>query len=181
MSSDPLIAAVLYLLWAFLPESALHTIGVTYYPPRYWVVHHGATSQTSLRLLAVAVPVSVAAAVVAVFWAYEMCAVSMPIINNSHRTHSVNACSVPPLTSTKWLHGAPALVLWRPTRCITDQYSKSPASVGLAVPMAACSQTIPPLADIHPVVMSRVMYTQRTSLAEAQQAWDIIVASPKQP
>lgn len=27
-----------YILWAYLPESVLHSIGVTYYPDRYWAV-----------------------------------------------------------------------------------------------------------------------------------------------
>jgi len=31
-------AYICYLLWAYLPERVLHSIGVTYYPDRYWAV-----------------------------------------------------------------------------------------------------------------------------------------------
>ena len=29
---------VLFLLWAYLPESVLHAHGITYYPSKYWAV-----------------------------------------------------------------------------------------------------------------------------------------------
>jgi phosphatidylinositol glycan class P protein len=27
-----------FLLWAYLPESVLHQLGVTYYPDKYWAI-----------------------------------------------------------------------------------------------------------------------------------------------
>ena len=33
-----LVCYVLYLLWAYLPVEVLHSLGVTYYPSRYWAV-----------------------------------------------------------------------------------------------------------------------------------------------
>eukprot|EP00850_Spirogloea_muscicola_P013860 SM000096S24889 [mRNA] locus=s96:322373:324062:- [translate_table: standard] len=32
------VAYVLYILWAYLPEAYLHAAGVTYYPSRYWAI-----------------------------------------------------------------------------------------------------------------------------------------------
>ena len=32
------LCLVLYLLWAYLPPSALHALHITYYPDRYWAV-----------------------------------------------------------------------------------------------------------------------------------------------
>lgn len=52
-----------------------------------------------------------------------------------------------------------------------DPHSKKPRAVGLQVPAAPCHTSIPPLADIHPVVMSRVLFGG-VDLAHAQQQWD---------
>ncbi|KAK6176786.1 hypothetical protein SNE40_015019 [Patella caerulea] len=32
------LSFVIYVIWAFLPEEWLHTIGFTYYPSRHWAV-----------------------------------------------------------------------------------------------------------------------------------------------
>eukprot|EP00850_Spirogloea_muscicola_P004672 SM000020S06022 [mRNA] locus=s20:440471:442331:- [translate_table: standard] len=32
------VAYVLYILWAYLPDAYLHAAGVTYYPSRYWAI-----------------------------------------------------------------------------------------------------------------------------------------------
>ncbi len=54
--------AVLYILWAYIPNSVLESYGIYYYPSKYW---------------AVALPTWVCVTVVAVYWAYEGCACSM--------------------------------------------------------------------------------------------------------
>lgn len=108
---DPPPRTVLYLLWAFLPESALHAIGITYYPPKcaHWWMYFAAHHTICLtRILAVAGPVFIAVCIVAVFSSYEMyVSVSISATHPLLSIHSVNACSVPPLASTQWLHGAP--------------------------------------------------------------------------
>lgn len=50
------LETVLYILWAYTPESLLHAHGVTYYPSRYW---------------AVALPAWICVTVVFAFWLYE--------------------------------------------------------------------------------------------------------------
>lgn len=37
-SITTVVAAVIYFLWAYLPDSFLHSIGISYYPSRYWAV-----------------------------------------------------------------------------------------------------------------------------------------------
>ncbi|KAF7809230.1 Phosphatidylinositol N-acetylglucosaminyltransferase subunit P [Senna tora] len=32
------VASVIFLLWAYVPESWLHSIGISYYPSRYWAL-----------------------------------------------------------------------------------------------------------------------------------------------
>ncbi|KAL1920095.1 uncharacterized protein VTP21DRAFT_1241 [Calcarisporiella thermophila] len=32
------IAFVIYLLWAYLPEKTLHSLGISYYPSKYWAL-----------------------------------------------------------------------------------------------------------------------------------------------
>lgn len=50
---------MLYILWAYIPNSVLESYGIHYYPSKYW---------------AVALPTWVCVTVVAVYWAYEGCA-----------------------------------------------------------------------------------------------------------
>ena len=50
------VAFVAFLLWAVLPESALHAMGVTYYPSKHW---------------ALAIPLWLVLLVLYVYWAYE--------------------------------------------------------------------------------------------------------------
>lgn len=52
----PGIAAVIYMLWAYIPASVLEAHGVTYYPSKHW---------------AVAVPAWVCVTVVFVYWLYN--------------------------------------------------------------------------------------------------------------
>lgn len=33
-----LVAFVVFIIWAYLPESWLHAVGITYYPSRYWAM-----------------------------------------------------------------------------------------------------------------------------------------------
>jgi phosphatidylinositol glycan class P protein len=49
---------VLFLLWACVPEAALHTLGVTWYPSRWW---------------ALALPSWLCVAVVYAYLVYERC------------------------------------------------------------------------------------------------------------
>ncbi|KAF6153985.1 hypothetical protein GIB67_037689 [Kingdonia uniflora] len=37
-SITTVVAAVLFLIWAYTPERWLHAIGITYYPSRYWAL-----------------------------------------------------------------------------------------------------------------------------------------------
>eukprot|EP00249_Psilotum_nudum_P023428 c28869_g3_i2 orf=1324-1806(-) len=37
-SISTIVATVLFFIWAYLPESWLYSIGITYYPSRYWAV-----------------------------------------------------------------------------------------------------------------------------------------------
>jgi phosphatidylinositol N-acetylglucosaminyltransferase subunit P len=50
------VAFVAFLLWAVLPESALHAMGITYYPSKHW---------------ALAIPLWLVILVLYVYWAYE--------------------------------------------------------------------------------------------------------------
>ncbi len=52
-------APVLFLAWAFVPEAALHALGVTYYPDKWW---------------ALAAPAWLGAAVLYGYFAYGWCA-----------------------------------------------------------------------------------------------------------
>ena len=54
-----LLCTVLYMLWAYIPNSVLESYGIHYYPSKYW---------------AVALPTWACVSVVAVYWAYEGCA-----------------------------------------------------------------------------------------------------------
>jgi phosphatidylinositol glycan class P protein len=39
MEIDMVLAnAVVFIIWAYLPESWLHAVGITYYPSRYWAM-----------------------------------------------------------------------------------------------------------------------------------------------
>mmetsp|Transcript_4337 Transcript_4337/g.11223 ORF Transcript_4337/g.11223 Transcript_4337/m.11223 type:complete len:129 (-) Transcript_4337:38-424(-) len=51
-----IITAVFYILWAYIPDDVLHSIGITYHPSKYW---------------ALAIPVWISALVIFVFWMYE--------------------------------------------------------------------------------------------------------------
>mmetsp|Transcript_4336 Transcript_4336/g.11221 ORF Transcript_4336/g.11221 Transcript_4336/m.11221 type:complete len:134 (-) Transcript_4336:38-439(-) len=33
-----IITAVFYILWAYIPDNALHSIGITYHPSKYWAL-----------------------------------------------------------------------------------------------------------------------------------------------
>lgn len=44
------LAWICYLLWAYLPESVLHQVGVSYYPNKYWAVAAPALLVTMLLL-----------------------------------------------------------------------------------------------------------------------------------
>ncbi|KAK9123574.1 hypothetical protein Sjap_013176 [Stephania japonica] len=35
-SISTVVATVLFLIWAYIPEPWLHSVGITYYPSRYW-------------------------------------------------------------------------------------------------------------------------------------------------
>ncbi|KAK9094510.1 hypothetical protein Scep_025979 [Stephania cephalantha] len=35
-SISTVVAIVLFLIWAYIPEPWLHSVGITYYPSRYW-------------------------------------------------------------------------------------------------------------------------------------------------
>ncbi|XP_057456549.1 phosphatidylinositol N-acetylglucosaminyltransferase subunit P-like [Lotus japonicus] len=37
-SITTVVASVIFLVWAYVPESWLHSIGITYYPSRYWAL-----------------------------------------------------------------------------------------------------------------------------------------------
>ncbi|CAK9318922.1 unnamed protein product [Citrullus colocynthis] len=37
-SISTVVATVIYLIWAYLPDSCLHSIGIYYYPSRYWAL-----------------------------------------------------------------------------------------------------------------------------------------------
>ncbi|OVA02498.1 PIG-P [Macleaya cordata] len=37
-SISTIVATVIYLIWAYTPEPWLHSIGITYYPSRYWAL-----------------------------------------------------------------------------------------------------------------------------------------------
>ncbi|KAL8160194.1 hypothetical protein V2J09_001731 [Rumex salicifolius] len=37
-SITTVVAAVIFFLWAYLPDCFLHSIGISYYPSRYWAV-----------------------------------------------------------------------------------------------------------------------------------------------
>ncbi|KAL2622426.1 hypothetical protein R1flu_002631 [Riccia fluitans] len=37
-SIGSIVAYVVYIIWAYTPESWLHAVGITYYPSRYWAV-----------------------------------------------------------------------------------------------------------------------------------------------
>ncbi len=52
-------APVLFLAWAFVPEAALHALGATYYPDKWW---------------ALAAPAWLCAAVLYGYFAYGWCA-----------------------------------------------------------------------------------------------------------
>jgi hypothetical protein len=50
------VAFVAFLVWAVLPESCLHALGITYYPSKHW---------------ALAIPLWLVLLVAYVYWAYE--------------------------------------------------------------------------------------------------------------
>ncbi|CAN0283162.1 unnamed protein product, partial [Discosporangium mesarthrocarpum] len=33
-----LVAYAFFLIWAYVPESTLHALGITYYPSKYWAI-----------------------------------------------------------------------------------------------------------------------------------------------
>ncbi|KAK2424117.1 phosphatidylinositol N-acetylglucosaminyltransferase subunit P [Trifolium repens] len=37
-SITTVVATVIFLVWAYVPESWLHSIGISYYPSRYWAL-----------------------------------------------------------------------------------------------------------------------------------------------
>ena len=73
------MGAVLYLAWAYVPESVLHSWGITYYPSKQWA--------TSL-------PAWFCVSIVFGFWVYERCAV--PVICFLCMCDAVLALLAPP-------------------------------------------------------------------------------------
>lgn len=37
-SISTIVASVIFFIWAYVPQSWLHSIGITYYPSRYWAL-----------------------------------------------------------------------------------------------------------------------------------------------
>lgn len=52
-SISTVVATVLFFAWAYLPESWLYSMGVTYYPSRYWAVAFPAYTMMSIIFICV--------------------------------------------------------------------------------------------------------------------------------
>ena len=171
--------AVLYILWAYTPDSVLQAHGINYYPSKYW---------------AVALPAWVCVAVVFVYWLYERCVRGLRAAGSfacltcpAQNGGTVRCCcSIAPYalehavrnTGTLcWLCSiqpcGPLPAATRPRLCslcmmsapppcspasLHDSATKRKEDVGMPSYFGDTSRSIPPLADIPLELVSMVLH-----------------------
>lgn len=162
--------AVLYILWAYIPNSVLESYGIHYYPSKYW---------------AVALPTWVCVTVVAVYWAYEGCAaawrrsaipstltagyycsrysfaaaagMSLAPMSSSRYSPSPSQASSSRLPSLRSLCMTSALAPGDPSN-LRDWATRRKEDAGMPSYFSPAVHAVPPLVDIPQQIVSDVLF-----------------------